>query len=153
MVGEFKPKPKHSGMRKFTSVITLSFFFAALFSSAACAAVVAPKYNVADSSALPDSASVKAAIADFKNLSRRERKERINEVKHSLKEYKRAKRSGGDGSTDTVLLAILAILLPPLAVYLHEGEINKKFWIDLILTLLFFLPGIIYALIVVFDAD
>jgi uncharacterized membrane protein YqaE (UPF0057 family) len=47
------------------------------------------------------------------------------------------------------LLVVLAILLPPLAVYLHEGVINGKFWLDLILTLLFYLPGMIYALIVV----
>ncbi|MBK7885425.1 MAG: YqaE/Pmp3 family membrane protein [Chitinophagaceae bacterium] len=51
------------------------------------------------------------------------------------------------------LLVILAILLPPLAVYLHQGEINTKFWISLLLTLLFWLPGIIYALIVVLGAD
>jgi len=48
-----------------------------------------------------------------------------------------------------VLLIILAILLPPLAVYLHQGEINSKFWISLLLTLLFFIPGVIYALLVV----
>ncbi|MDQ6904275.1 MAG: YqaE/Pmp3 family membrane protein [Bacteroidota bacterium] len=30
---------------------------------------------------------------------------------------------------------------------------NNKFWIDLILTLLLFLPGIIYALIVVLKKD
>ena len=29
------------------------------------------------------------------------------------------------------------------------GEINNKFWIALVLTLLFFVPGVIYALIVV----
>ncbi|RYD70574.1 MAG: YqaE/Pmp3 family membrane protein [Sphingobacteriales bacterium] len=46
-------------------------------------------------------------------------------------------------------MIILAILLPPLAVYLHQGEINKKFWISLLLTLLFFIPGVIYALLVV----
>jgi uncharacterized membrane protein YqaE (UPF0057 family) len=48
-----------------------------------------------------------------------------------------------------VLLVILAILLPPLAVYLHQGEVNTKFWISLLLTLLFWLPGVIYALIVI----
>jgi len=47
-----------------------------------------------------------------------------------------------------VLLIILAILLPPLAVYLKKG-VKKDFWINLILTLLFYLPGIIHALIVV----
>jgi uncharacterized membrane protein YqaE (UPF0057 family) len=50
-----------------------------------------------------------------------------------------------------VVLIILAILLPPLAVYLHQGEINGKFWISVLLTLLFILPGIIYSLLVVTD--
>lgn len=47
--------------------------------------------------------------------------------------------------TDTLLLVILAILLPPLAVYLLKG-IGTEFWISVLLTLLFWLPGIIYAL-------
>jgi uncharacterized membrane protein YqaE (UPF0057 family) len=38
-------------------------------------------------------------------------------------------------------------------VYLHQGEINNKFWISLLLTLLFFLPGVIYALIVILGED
>ncbi|TDO25122.1 uncharacterized membrane protein YqaE (UPF0057 family) [Sediminibacterium goheungense] len=53
-------------------------------------------------------------------------------------------------STNQVLLGILCVLLPPLAVGLHQGEINGKFWLSLLLTLLFWLPGVIYALIVVF---
>lgn len=47
--------------------------------------------------------------------------------------------------TETLLLVILAILLPPLAVYLLRG-IGTEFWISVLLTLLFWLPGIIYAL-------
>src|SRR5690348_14861924 len=84
-------------------------------------------------------------VKEFKSLSRKERKERIREVKKELRKFKKAKRNGGDASTNTVLLVILAILLPPLAVYLHQGEINTKFWISLLLTLLFWLPGVIYA--------
>ncbi len=52
-------------------------------------------------------------------------------------------------STNTLLLVILAIILPPLAVYLHENAFNGKFWLDLVLTLLFYVPGLVYALIVV----
>ena len=63
--------------------------------------------------------------------------------------FKADKKAGKEPSTNTLLLVILAILLPPLAVYLHQGEINNKFWIALILTLLFWLPGIIYALVVI----
>lgn len=51
---------------------------------------------------------------------------------------------------DVIILVILAILLPPLAVFLHSG-IGTPFWISLILTLLFWIPGVIYALLVVLD--
>lgn len=97
----------------------------------------------------PSPAAVKAATDAFKSLSKKEKKEKIKEVKKEIKNYKAAQKAGKEPSTNTVLLVILAILLPPLAVYLHEGEINKKFWISLLLTLLFWLPGVIYALIVI----
>ena len=89
------------------------------------------------------------ALKEFRSLSRVDRKMRIANAKTALKEYKAAKKAGAEPSTNTLLLVILAILLPPLAVYLHEGVINGKFWLDLLLTLLFFLPGLVYALIVV----
>lgn len=101
----------------------------------------------------PDPTKVKTALEEFKSLSRKEKKERLKEVRKQWKAFKQAKRNGDDPSTNTLLLVILAILLPPLAVYLHQGEINTKFWISLILTLLFWLPGVIYALIVVLGAD
>lgn len=98
-----------------------------------------------------DEAMVKNAIASFKSLSKEERKARIADAKHLFKEYKTNKaEKTAEASTNTILLAILAILLPPLAVYLHEDAINTKFWISLLLSLLFWLPGIIYALIVIF---
>ena len=46
---------------------------------------------------------------------------------------------------NTVLYVILAILLPPLSAGLQKG-IKKDFWINLILTICFYLPGIIHAL-------
>nr|WP_089317878.1 YqaE/Pmp3 family membrane protein [Pontibacter ummariensis] len=54
------------------------------------------------------------------------------------------------GSRTSIVEIILAVLLPPLAVFLHEG-IGSSFWISVILTLLFYIPGIIYALLVVTD--
>lgn len=89
------------------------------------------------------------AIREFKSLSRVEKKAKMKEVKRMAKEFKAAKKAGGDVQTNTVLLAILAVLLPPLAVGLHEGSLNGKFWLSVLLTLLFWLPGVIYALIVV----
>ncbi|NQT27412.1 YqaE/Pmp3 family membrane protein [candidate division KSB1 bacterium] len=48
-----------------------------------------------------------------------------------------------------VLLFILSILLPPLAVYLVKG-VKKDFWINIILCIFFWVPGIIHALYIVF---
>ncbi|RAU83482.1 YqaE/Pmp3 family membrane protein [Pontibacter arcticus] len=70
------------------------------------------------------------------------------EKKAMKKEMKEALRQSG--SATNVVEIILAILLPPLAVFLHDG-IGTSFWINIILTLLFFLPGIIHALLVVTD--
>ena len=44
-----------------------------------------------------------------------------------------------------LLLIIVAVLLPPLAVLLDKG-LGKYFVINLILTLIFFLPGLVHAL-------
>jgi len=97
----------------------------------------------------PSSAEVKSAVNEFKSLSRKERRVRIKEAKKELRKFKAEKKAGKAAEESTVLLVILAILLPPLAVYLHEDEINTRFWISLVLTLLFWIPGVIYALIIV----
>lgn len=49
---------------------------------------------------------------------------------------------------NTILLVILAILLPPLAVYL-KSKSAKQTVINIILCLLFWLPGVLHALWVV----
>lgn len=51
---------------------------------------------------------------------------------------------------DDVVLIILGIFIPPLAVYLYEDAITANFWVDLILTFLFWIPGIIFAMLVMF---
>ncbi len=45
----------------------------------------------------------------------------------------------------TVVLIILSILLPPLAAFLVVG-LTTQFWINLILTLLGWVPGLVHAL-------
>ena len=85
--------------------------------------------------------------------SRSEKRADRKVFKHTIKAIVKKLRVGNpDASQNTVLLAILSILLPPLAVYLHQGEVNNKFWLSLVLTLLGWLPGIIYALVVVLGA-
>lgn len=89
------------------------------------------------------------ALKEFRSLDRSEKKYRVKAAKEAFKQYKADRKAGHETSTNTLLMVIIAILLPPLAVYLHEGVINNKFWLSLLLTLLFWLPGVIYALIVV----
>jgi uncharacterized membrane protein YqaE (UPF0057 family) len=51
-------------------------------------------------------------------------------------------------ATDPIKI-ILAILLPPLGV-LSEVGVTRHFWINILLTLCGFIPGIIHALYVIF---
>lgn len=44
-----------------------------------------------------------------------------------------------------LLLVVLAFLLPPLAAYLKVG-LSKHFYLNLVLTLLFFVPGMFHGL-------
>lgn len=53
-----------------------------------------------------------------------------------------------ENDTQKLLLVIIAILLPPLAVGLKAG-IGGAFVLNLILTILLWLPGVLHALYVV----
>lgn len=53
-----------------------------------------------------------------------------------------------DAQIGKLLLVIIAILLPPLAVGLKEG-IGMQLVLSIILTLLFYVPGLVHALWVV----
>lgn len=110
--------------------------------------------------AKPDPAAIKAALNEFKSLSKKEKKSRLKEARKAIKEFKKEKRQGMDPSTDTLLLVIIALFIPPLAVYLHQGETNNKFWITTLLFVIgilgafllswaLILASIIYALIVI----
>ena len=47
-----------------------------------------------------------------------------------------------------LLRIVVAILLPPLGVFLQVG-ISKHFWINILLTLLGYIPGIVHAVWVI----
>ncbi|HSY76293.1 MAG TPA: YqaE/Pmp3 family membrane protein [Bacteroidia bacterium] len=56
--------------------------------------------------------------------------------------------SSNDSGISMLLLVIITILIPFLGVGLAKG-VHGEFWLDLLLTLLFYVPGLIYGLIVV----
>lgn len=47
-----------------------------------------------------------------------------------------------------VLRLVVAILLPPLGVFLQVG-VGKHFWINILLTLLGYIPGVVHAVWVI----
>lgn len=49
-----------------------------------------------------------------------------------------------NGENMTLIQIIIAIFIPPLGVFLQEG-IGKHFWINILLTLLGYIPGIVHA--------
>jgi uncharacterized membrane protein YqaE (UPF0057 family) len=63
------------------------------------------------------------------------------------KELRKSRVSGDD---KMVIYVLLSIFIPPLAVYLQR-DLGTDFWINLILTLLFWVPGVIHALLITFD--
>ncbi len=108
----------------------------------------------------PTREEIRAAVAALAAMPRKERKQKLKEAKKIIKDYKKAKKAGEEPDTNTILLVILALLLPPLAVYLHQGETNSKFWITTLLFALgiigafaigwyLVLAAIVYALIVI----
>jgi len=47
-------------------------------------------------------------------------------------------------SSSDILRIVLSVLLPPLGVFLQEG-LGKHFWINLLLTILGYIPGLVHA--------
>jgi uncharacterized membrane protein YqaE (UPF0057 family) len=107
--------------------------------------------------------SEKAASTSTVEVNK-ETKDQTKADQNKSKELTKKKTSKAPaGDVNTILLVILAIIIPPLAVFLFEGS-SSRFWIDLILALIgwgvgFWLLGglgwicglaaIIYALLIV----
>jgi uncharacterized membrane protein YqaE (UPF0057 family) len=140
------------------------FFAAFVVSSYSFTPSYAALLPSADNTSLPadepDPAKIRAAVNVFMSLPKKEKKSRIREARKAVKDFKKERRKGNDPSTETLLLVIIALFIPPLAVYLHQGETNNKFWITTLLFVigiigafffswLLFLASVIYALIII----
>ena len=53
-----------------------------------------------------------------------------------------------DGFMSDLIKIILAVILPPLGVFFEVG-LGKHFWINIILTLFGFIPGVVHAVYVI----
>lgn len=127
----------------YTRVVMMLLSFALLAAPAQAAFVTKAAVETTTTS---NEAALKNAVTDsWSSLSRAERKSRIKSAKDAIRNFSKT-----DGIADNqLLLIIIAILLPPLAVLLHEGKANSRFLLSILLWLLFYIPGLIYALYVI----
>lgn len=90
------------------------------------------------------------AFETLKNMPKKERTEKLKEARKEIKKFRAARKAGKEADTNTILLVILALLLPPLAVYLHQQETNSKFWITLLLFLLGIAGAFFFSWLLIF---
>ena len=95
-------------------------------------------------------AVAKAAFEELRNMHRGERNQKLKQARKEIRKYKAARRAGLETDTNTLLLVLLALLLPPLAVYLHQEETNTKFWITLLLFLLGLAGAFLFSWVLIF---
>jgi uncharacterized membrane protein YqaE (UPF0057 family) len=118
------------------------------FSASANEDIILNSSSNSDFSAFKSEKNTSDVKASEKAQSKLTVKDKIKVVKAVNKMKKAAKRGDADG-IPTVLLFVLAVLLPPLAVGLVTDWDLEQTLISLGLTFLCWLPGIIHAIIVV----
>lgn len=84
------------------------------------------------------------ASSDSRHMVTNQSVKSLDMTKKNVESHKKS------GNTNEVLLIVLCIFIPFLAVYLFQDKIGIDFWIDLLLCLVFWLPGIIFAFLVCF---
>lgn len=97
-------------------------------------------------SAVSVASTVGAASSDAK-VHRKQRKKLVQKMREQLRSYRKA----GGSSVSRGICVLIAIFLPFIGVLVYENSVTVNFWISLILSFLFYLPGLIYALLVIFD--
>lgn len=133
----------NSSMKKLIFTIVV-FSAIALSSISTSAAILPPAPTKTD-------VQIKEAVNEFNSLSKNDKKERVSKVKTAVQQYKASLKNGERIDDNKLLAIIFAILIPPVGVVLYENKVTTKFWISLLLTFIFWLPGMIYSLLVVTD--
>ena len=122
-----------------TACMTAALLFAVPQLSSAVGTI---KYAKSEEASIGNRAEI--AKKEWRAASPQEKKAKRQGIRQAIRDFR-----SGDMSEDTLLLVIITILIPPLGMYLYEGEINNRFWLSLVLTLLLYLPGLIYTLIII----
>ena len=71
-----------------------------------------------------------------KKEMRQERRAQRKSFRKALRQQIRdMRKSGKADDVELILLVIIALFIPPLAMYLYDGDTTSRFWISLILML------------------
>ena len=108
---------------------------------------------------MPANAATAATAKEMKKAERAQKRAVRKEMRKAMVKNLFAKKDKKD-DVDDLLLIILAILIPPLAVYLYDGDTTNRFWLNLILAVIGWgsftfiigigiLPAIVHALLIV----
>ncbi len=93
----------------------------------------------------------RSAADKANNKERAISKTEVREAKETIRQLAKQEKNDTEKTNNSdILLVILCIFLPPLAVFLFDGDISTNFWVDLLLCLLFWLPGVVFAFLVCF---
>lgn len=84
-------------------------------------------------------------------VSRKELRQNLKEeLRNARKQGRNMDRPAAPFADDMLIISvILAIIFPPLGVAVWESDITSHFWIALLLTILFWIPGLIYAIYII----
>lgn len=109
--------------------LSLLFVFALLMS-----------HPIAEAAVLHPRPAEKTEVAD-QQLSKKEHRQLRKEQRRSFRkavreQFRQMRQNGSSSDVELVLLVIIALLIPPLAMFLYDGEASSRFWISLVLALL-----------------
>lgn len=102
--------------------------------------------NTSLSKVLDDRATEQTAM-----LSRKEMRQTLKtQIRAARKQGRNLDRPAAPFADDMMIICVLlAILFPPLGIAIWEDGITSHFWIGLLLTILFYFPGLIYAIYII----
>lgn len=72
-----------------------------------------------------------------KKEQRQLRKEQRRSFRKAVREqFRQMRKNSSSSDVELILLVIIALFIPPLAMFLYDGEASSRFWISLVLMLL-----------------
>lgn len=132
-------------MRTILSKMTVLLGLVILFSGTTALAVEKNTYPSDNQSKTSLSDKHPQKMQSTEKITKLTFKQKLKLLKEIRKERKKMRKMGLKEKAPMVLLYILAVLLPPVAVGIYTNWEAKPTLIDLLLTLIFWLPGVVYA--------